>query len=154
MGQEEELERLVENEAEYEESWESELDRLHEIASFGDTKEFEDLDKRASADVAKMNQKVPGNDDDAQQGIKAGIERYVLTPPVDPKQGTPQSRLTWILKSIVGNDSDESDEEGEGKLKVEARIGDFDTMRNEFEEQDEILYDGFHCDRSHQARSV
>ncbi len=78
----------------------------------------------------------------------------MLTPPVDPQQGTPQSRLTWILESIFGNDSDESDEEGEGKLKVEARIGDFDTMRNEFEELDEILYDGFHCDRSHQARSV
>ncbi len=67
MGQEEELERLVENEAEYKESWESELDRLHEIASFGDTKEFEDLDKRASADVANMNHEVPENDDDTQQ---------------------------------------------------------------------------------------
>ncbi len=153
MGQEEELERLVENEAEYEESWQSELDRLFENASFGDTKEFEYFNKRASADVAKMNQGVPENDGDTQQRIKAGVERYVLTSPVDPKQPTPHSRLTWIRESIFGDDPDESDKEGEG-LKVEARIGGFDAMRNEFEELDDILYDGFHCDRSHQARSA
>lgn len=146
MGQEEELERLTKHEAEYKESWAKELDELLEMTSLGDTETFSVLNTRASSDIGKMA---------TQQEATGGFEHYILNPPAEPKKPTRQARLTWIKELVNGKDRDEGDAEGDdkvGDMKIKARIS--NTLMNEFEELDRIIYDGFHCNRSYQPRLI
>ena len=147
MGQDEELERLTQHEAEYKETWANELDELDKMTCLGDTETFSVLNKRASSDVGKMAPQVFEGDEATQQGATGGFEHYVLNPPATPQKETRQARLMWIKQLVNSEDIEEGGEdEGEeeaGDMEIKVRLS--NTLMNEFQELDRIIYDGFHC---------
>jgi hypothetical protein len=144
MGQEEELARLTNHEAEYKKTWDDEIEELHKMTCFGDTETFSVLNKRASSNVSKMFE----GDDATQQGATGEFERYVLNPPATPVKHSRRARLTWIKELVNTEDVEEGGEdEGEqevGDMEIKAGLS-WKTLRNEFRELDRIIYDGFRC---------
>ncbi len=161
MGKQDQLERLEKHEAEYKESWKKEIDALHEMTALGDTAQFSKLNAWVSSDVAKATPQVLDDDDATSQGATCGFQNFVMKPTAQPRELTRRTRLQLIQKLLKANhrvetdtgDNDERDTKDDEKLpKMTLRARVSNTLLNEFETIDEIIYNAFHCSGSHQAR--
>ncbi len=153
MGKQDQLERLEKHEAEYKESWKKEIDVLHEMTALGDTAQFSKLNAWASSDVAKATPQVLEDDDATSQGATGGFQNFVMKPTAQPQELTRRTRLQLIQELLKANhraEADTKDSDEREKMTLRARVS--NTLLNEFEIQDEIIYNAFHCSGSHQAR--
>ena len=158
MGKERELERLERHEAEYTESWRRELDVLDEMTAFGDTATFSDLNKSASSDVASAMPQVLEDDDATCHEATGGLQNLVLSPTSQPQELSRRTRLQLIQELLKANDRVETDTEDNDEpeeelpdMVLKPRVS--HTLLNEFEVPDQIIYDAFHYNGSHRART-